>query len=87
MCLTARLSLEGPRGVIDVTVGDTVPGIGRVQAITRSGRRRVVATTKGVITPRLPRTSSEFAFGPPKRLLVSFRADLSPLGSETPVDD
>lgn len=58
--------LEGPRGVIDVTVGDTVPGIGRVQAITRSGRRWVVATTKGVITPRLPRTSSEFASEPPR---------------------
>jgi hypothetical protein len=58
--------LEGPRGVIDVTVGDTVPGIGRVQAITRSGRRWVVATTKGVITPRLPRTSPEFASEPPR---------------------
>ena len=42
---------EGPRGTIDVTVGDTVPGIGRVQAIMRSGRRWVVATAKGVITP------------------------------------
>jgi len=44
-------ALEGPRGIIEVNVGDTVPGIGRVQAITRSGRRWVVATTKGVITP------------------------------------
>ena len=44
-------ALEGPRGIVEVTVGDTLPGIGRVQAITRSGRRWVVATTKGVITP------------------------------------
>ena len=43
--------LEGPRGIIGVAVGDTIPEIGRVQAITRSGRRWVVATTKGVITP------------------------------------
>jgi len=58
--------LEGPRGVIDVAVGDTIPEIGRVQAITRSGRRWVVATTKGVITPRLPRTSLVFASEPPR---------------------
>ena len=44
-------ALEGPRGIVEVTVGDTLPDIGRVQAITRSGRRWVVATTKGVITP------------------------------------
>jgi hypothetical protein len=55
--------LEGPRGAIDVTVGDTMPGIGRVQAITRSGKHWVVTTTKGVITPRLPRTSAEPASG------------------------
>ena len=44
-------ALEGPRGLVEVTVGDPLPEIGRVQAITRSGRRWVVATTKGVITP------------------------------------
>jgi cell division septation protein DedD len=51
--------LEGPRGLIAVGPGDTIPGIGRVQAITRSGRRWVVLTTKGVITPRQPRTPAE----------------------------
>jgi hypothetical protein len=44
-------TLESPRGIVEVTVGDTLPGIGRVQAIMRSGRRWAVATTKGVITP------------------------------------
>jgi hypothetical protein len=44
-------TLEGQRGIVEVTVGDTLPGIGRVQAIMRSGRRWTVATTKGVITP------------------------------------
>jgi hypothetical protein len=43
--------LEGPQGIIEVSPGDTVPAIGQVQAIVRSGRRWVVATTKGVITP------------------------------------
>ena len=52
-------ALEGPRGIVEVTVGDTIPEIGRVQAIMRSGRRWVVATTKGIITPRHPRTSAE----------------------------
>jgi len=58
--------LEGPRGLIAVGPGDTIPGIGQVQAIMRSGRRWVVATTKGVITPRLPRTSAESAPEPPR---------------------
>jgi len=52
-------ALKGPRGIVEVTVGDALPEIGRVQAIRRSGKRWVVATTKGMITPRLPRTSAE----------------------------
>jgi hypothetical protein len=44
--------LEGPRGRIAVGPGDTIPGIGQVQAIMRSGGRWVVATSKGVITAR-----------------------------------
>jgi hypothetical protein len=44
--------LQGPRGVIDVSVGDLVPGIGRVQSIARQGGRWIVATSKGVITAR-----------------------------------
>jgi hypothetical protein len=43
--------LKGPRGLVEVSRGDIIPGIGRVEAILRSGRRWVVATTKGVITP------------------------------------
>jgi hypothetical protein len=49
--LDGKAVLEGPRGTIKVAVGDTIPEIGRVQAIMRSGSRWVVATTKGVITP------------------------------------
>jgi hypothetical protein len=48
-----RRRSQAPRGANDVTVGDTMPGIGRV----------LVTTTKGVITPRLPRTSAEPASG------------------------
>jgi hypothetical protein len=44
--------LEGPRGFVAVGPGDSIPGIGQVQAIMRSGRLWVVATTKGVITPQ-----------------------------------
>jgi hypothetical protein len=42
--------LKGPRGVVEVEVGDDLPNIGRVLAIMRSGRRWVVATPKGWIT-------------------------------------
>jgi hypothetical protein len=50
--LDGKAILQGPRGSIKVGVGDTIPEIGRVQAIMRSGSRWVVATTKGVITPQ-----------------------------------
>lgn len=43
--------LDGPRGLVEVSPGDIVPGIGQVRAIVRSGQRWIVATTKGVITP------------------------------------
>jgi len=46
-----RALLNGPRGLLEVRLGDNIPGIGRVEAILRSGRRWVVATTLGVITP------------------------------------
>jgi hypothetical protein len=49
--LNGTAVLQGPRGLVEVGPGDTIPGIGQVQAIMRSGRRWVVATTKGVITP------------------------------------
>jgi hypothetical protein len=44
--------LAGPRGIIEVSSGDVVPGVGRVASIFRRGGRWVVATTKGVITSR-----------------------------------
>ncbi len=44
--------LQGPRGVIDVSTGDLVPGVGRVQSIAKKGGRWIVATNKGVISAR-----------------------------------
>ena len=44
--------LQGRRGVIEVSVGDVVPGAGRVQSIDRQGGRWIVATNTGVITAR-----------------------------------
>jgi hypothetical protein len=41
--------LEGPAGLIGVSRGQMVPGVGRVESIVRSGNRWVVATSKGVI--------------------------------------
>ena len=46
-----RALLKGPRGLLEVRLGDSIPGIGRVEAILRSGTRWVVTTTMGVITP------------------------------------
>jgi hypothetical protein len=48
--LNGTAFLEGPGGSIGVSRGETVPGIGRVESIVRSGNRWVVATSKGVIT-------------------------------------
>ena len=42
--------LAGPDGLVGVFSGDVVPGIGRVQSISRRGGRWVVATNRGVIT-------------------------------------
>jgi hypothetical protein len=44
--------LLGPRGVIGVSTGDLIPGVGRVQSITKKGGRWIVATSKGVISAR-----------------------------------
>jgi hypothetical protein len=44
--------LKGPRGIIGVSIGDLVPGVGRVQSIARQGGRWTVATNKGLITAR-----------------------------------
>ena len=39
--------LQGPNGILRVTLGDTVPGLGRVNSIVRWGNRWIVSTTKG----------------------------------------
>ncbi|MGE5853915.1 MAG: hypothetical protein ACM35E_12330, partial [Deltaproteobacteria bacterium] len=39
--------LQGPNGLLRVTLGDTVPGLGRVNSIVRWGNRWIVATSKG----------------------------------------
>jgi hypothetical protein len=48
--LNGMALLEGPRGLIGVSQGQMVPGLGRVESIMRRGNRWVVATSKGVIT-------------------------------------
>jgi hypothetical protein len=44
--------LQGPRGIIGVSAGDLIPGVGRVQSIAKKGGRWIVATNKGVISAR-----------------------------------
>ena len=41
--------LEGPDGIRTAAVGDTVPGIGRIDSIVRWGNRWIVATANGLI--------------------------------------
>jgi hypothetical protein len=42
--------LQGPDGVRRVTLGDTLPGAGRVVSIVRWGNRWIVATSRGLIS-------------------------------------
>jgi len=42
--------LQGPDGIRKVSVGDAVPGAGRIDSIVRWGSRWIVATSKGLIT-------------------------------------
>ena len=44
--------LQGPRGVIGVSTGDLIPGVGRVRSIAKKSGRWIVATNKGVISAR-----------------------------------
>jgi hypothetical protein len=44
--------LAGPSGIIGVVNGDIVPGVGRVESISRRGGRWQVGTSRGVITDR-----------------------------------
>ena len=41
--------LEGPHGIRTAMVGDTVPGVGRIDSIVRWGNRWIVATDNGLI--------------------------------------
>ncbi|MBV9112291.1 MAG: hypothetical protein JOY67_05670 [Hyphomicrobiales bacterium] len=45
--------VEGRGGYREVAVGEAIPGVGRVEAIERHGRRWVVVTSQGVITSEL----------------------------------
>src|SRR5262249_24842914 len=42
--------LQGPDGIHKASVGDTVPGAGRIDCIVRWGNRLLVATSRGLIT-------------------------------------
>jgi hypothetical protein len=42
--------LKGPEGILRVTRGDTVPGLGKVNSIVRWGNRWIVATSKGLVS-------------------------------------
>jgi hypothetical protein len=45
--------IQSPRnGVLEVFPGDTLPGLGRIEAIKRQDGRWVVATSRGLIVPR-----------------------------------
>jgi len=44
--------IEGRQGLFEVVAGDTMPGIGRVEAIKRQDGHWVVVTTKGMIVAR-----------------------------------
>ena len=50
--INGKAILQGPAGIIGVSTGDLVPGVGRVQSIARQGGRWTVATNKGVISAR-----------------------------------
>lgn len=42
--------LQGPGGIREVAVGETVPGAGRIDSIVRWGNRWIVATSRGLIS-------------------------------------
>jgi hypothetical protein len=50
--LNGTALLQGPTGLLGVTRGQLVPGVGRVETILRKGTGWVVATSRGVITSR-----------------------------------
>ncbi|MEA1830718.1 hypothetical protein U8607_01355 [Methylobacterium durans] len=48
----AAMLEDRKRRLVEVAPGDTVPGIGRVEAVERRGRDWVVVTRQGLITPQ-----------------------------------
>lgn len=44
--------IEGKRGLIETYVGDTIPGVGRVEGFRKQDGRWVVVTAKGLIVSR-----------------------------------
>jgi hypothetical protein len=51
--------LQGPNGILRVTLGDMVPGLGRVNSIVRWGNRWIVATSKGYCKSVAPNVTVE----------------------------
>ena len=47
-----RTLIEGRRGVFEIFTGDSIPGVGRVDAIRKQDGRWVVVTSKGLIVSR-----------------------------------
>jgi len=44
--------IQGRNGLFEVLAGDTIPGVGRVEAVRRQDGKWVVVTAKGLIVPR-----------------------------------
>ena len=40
------------RRIVEVAPGDTLPGVGRVEAVERRGHEWVVVTRQGLVTPQ-----------------------------------
>jgi hypothetical protein len=59
--------LQGPNGILRVTLGDTVPGLGRVNSIVRWGNRWIVATSKGYCKSVAPNHTVEDGICKPYR--------------------
>jgi hypothetical protein len=59
--------LQGPNGILRVTLGDTVPGLGRVNSIVRWDNRWIVATSKGYCKSVTPNHTVEDGICKPYR--------------------
>jgi hypothetical protein len=45
-----RVMLEGPNGIRNAMLGDTVPELGKIDVVTRWGNRWIVGTGRGLIS-------------------------------------